>query len=152
MVEVDHIEVVREMWPTIGPHTPESLGEAAIAYHEIVRVLAHATLFAGAARKALPTVPDGYVVLGHLAEAASSEQQALDQLANWAEGFAEDPTIRHTDRPASDLSIQQAQVGVLEAAEDLRKAARHAAALAQALRRAQVHTSPIYHDDEEENR
>ncbi|AVH20134.1 hypothetical protein [Nocardia cyriacigeorgica] len=150
MTKVDRVQVVQEMWPTIGPHDADSLGAAAIASREIFRLLAHATVLRADALKALPYVADGYTVLGGLAEAASSERQGLEQLADWAEHFANDPTLRHTEhRDQPGGGVAQAQQTALEAAEDLREAARHAEALMRALQRAQAHTSPLYHDDEE---
>lgn len=153
MTEVDRVKVVQEMWPTIGPHTADSLGAAAVASREIFRMLAHATLFHADALKALPYVVDGYAMLGGLAEAASSEQQALEQLAGWVEHFADDPTLRHADhRGQPDGGIAQAHRAALETAADLREAAGHAEALTRVLQRAQAHTSPLYHHDSEEGR
>ncbi|WP_041561499.1 hypothetical protein [Nocardia farcinica] len=150
MTEVDRVQVVQEMWPTIGPHDADSLAAAAVASREIFRMLAHATITRTDALKALPYMVDGYTVLGGLAEAASSERQGLEQLAVWAEHFANDPTLRHAEhRDQQGGGIAQAQQAALETAEDLREAAGHAEALMRALQRAQAHTSPLYHDDEE---
>ncbi|PXX53919.1 hypothetical protein DFR70_12640 [Nocardia tenerifensis] len=149
MIEVDRVQVVQEMWPSIGPHDVRSLSAAAAATREILRTLAHATVVRADALKALPYVVDGYTMLGGLAEAASSERQFLQQLADWAEHFADDPTLRHTEhRDQPGEGIAQAQQSALETAEDLREAAGHAEALMRALQRAQAHTSPLYHDDE----
>ncbi|MFD6464007.1 hypothetical protein [Streptomyces roseolus] len=146
MTEVDHVQVVREMWPTIGPHTAESLGAGAVSVAEIIRTLAHATR---QAQTALPYAPDGYVLLGHLSEAASSEAQVLEQLAGWVDVLADDPTLYHDAHPAgTDLSERQARRDALEAVDDLREAARHAAALAQSLRTAHARISHLGHRDD----
>lgn len=151
MTEVDHRQVVQEMWPTTGPHTADSLSAAAVAYREIARMLANATLLRRDVLRALPTVPDGYTVLGGLAEAASSERQTLDQLANWAEHFATDQSLRHdAHRDQPDGGIEQSHHAALGTAEDLREAARHADALTRALRSAQARAGHLYHHDEED--
>lgn len=134
---VDGTELVAQHWPTNGPHTEESLASAAMAIQELIRYMAHATI--GTTLSALPFAQDGYIVVGRLAHAMSSQEQVLRQLSAWANTLAADPQLRHD----SDAS---AAMAAIEASEYLRDAAGRADSLGRLLGDAQSALGHLYHD------
>ncbi|WP_306364367.1 hypothetical protein [Nocardia sp. CC227C] len=91
----DRADVVQVLWPTIGPHTAESIGTAAAAISELWRYLAHATHSGQAEGLADPA--DVYLVVGTLRVATSSAMQVMGQLCEWAMALSEIPALGHDE-------------------------------------------------------
>lgn len=99
------VDVIGQHWPTIGPHTDETVSSAALAVSELCRYLAHATR----AGKALPYACDGYTVVGRLATAATAARQVLTQLSDWAADLPQSPGLRHdAGENATDTAVAAA--------------------------------------------
>jgi hypothetical protein len=80
----DRVDTVERAFPVDGPHSPESVRDAALVSAHLARYLAHAT----GGRAALGSAPDTYAVLVPLSEGVASLAQTLRQVAarlhDWA--------------------------------------------------------------------
>lgn len=134
---LDAVDLVNAHWPTIGPHTDETIASAALAISELYRYLAHATR----SGKALPYIGDGYRALGGFTAGVSSAQQVMMQLGQWVAGLVDAPDLRHDNAgdPAGTAAM---------AVNELVVAAGAFGRAATALGRAQSALGHLYHDGE----
>lgn len=119
-------------FPYDGPHSPESVMDAATAIRELTRYLANAMQ----SEQAVPYAAITRRMLNSLSSATSMQMQVLGQLADHMDRFTEDVTLYHEETPYTERSgrIDQRAVATLQdAAAQTRKAAR-------ALGRAQLET------------
>ncbi|MBL1079478.1 hypothetical protein JK358_34240 [Nocardia sp. 2] len=89
---INRSDMVQMLWPTDGPHTPESMIAAANAIDDLWRYLAHATR---GTSDACEQPADVYLAVGALMTSARSAMQALAQLANWAADLQDDDGLIH---------------------------------------------------------
>ncbi|WP_306362510.1 hypothetical protein [Nocardia sp. CC227C] len=128
--KIDRADMVEALWPTIGPHTAESVIEAARGIEELWRYLAHATRNREAAALSAPA--DVYAAVGALKQGAHSAVQVVRQLQNWAAYVSSvDGLARDDDRADPERAAATADYAV-DCLYDARQGmAQHAAALEQ---------------------
>lgn len=95
---------IEELFPVDGPHSRESVIEAARGLSHLVRYLNHATQN----RKAMEWGSTTYSVLGNLNSVTYGLNQLLDQLGEALHEYGQDPTAYddRRDRPAAETASQ----------------------------------------------
>ncbi|QXV63546.1 hypothetical protein CVV72_41020 (plasmid) [Amycolatopsis sp. TNS106] len=144
-MELDVDGWVEKTFPFDGPHSPESVINAAAASRELTRYLANATRYdhtvawAAIARR----------ILNHTSSTAAMQTEVLDHLAEAMDRQAGDATLYHEATPYAERAgklDQRAVTTVRDAAVRIREA-RHAVAQAQiALDRAVQIIYPLGND------
>lgn len=101
IAEVNGRELIGANWPYDGPHSVETVIEAARAMDELAQYLGNAT-YGGSART-LQYSPQVARVLGALGGALNNLGQVFDQLATAEERIGQDPKAydERRDRPAA---------------------------------------------------
>lgn len=132
--------VVEEHFPYDGPHTPESVLEAARGIAALVRYLNNATGPGNDARS-LPDAPWAYRVLGSVHGSVDGLEQLLYQLATALDRLSADPTL-YDDRRGCYVGRDTAH----EAAGHLAAAQRTLAEPRAQLAEAWKVTSHLGHD------
>lgn len=115
---VDGRELVGKHWPYDGPHSPDSVAEAARAMSELATYLGNAT-GPGNGQHTLRYGSQVYRVLGALKGALYSLGQVLDQLAVAENRIGEDPLTYHEDRRTPPTDVTTEVVEQLTAARKL---------------------------------
>lgn len=82
--DIDPVKVVQELFPTIGPHTPEKVIAAAAVIAELWRYLGHAFQPRAAIIEPLENLGDAYDFVGELALADHRAADVLARLTHWA--------------------------------------------------------------------
>lgn len=102
---LDGREVVADTWPYDGPHTSDSVIQAARAIDELTNYLANATY--GGSAKTLEYGGHVYRVLGGLCGLAQLDQ-VLEQLATAETRLGQDPKAYddRRDRPAAQTTAE----------------------------------------------
>lgn len=90
--DLDGRAVVDTHWPYDGPHTPDTVREAAAAMAELVRYLNNAT-GPGNSTATVGYAPQLYRLLGNLTATVGGLDQQFEQLAAAAERHAADPLL-----------------------------------------------------------
>jgi len=116
---VDADELVEQHWPYDGPHSYDSVLQAARAMTALARYLGNATGPGGNGLKTLALGPHVYRVLGAVSGALGSLDQVLEQLADAEKRVGADPTAYddRRDRPASATTGEV--ITAIQAARDL---------------------------------
>lgn len=96
--ELDAYDVVEQHWPYDGPHSRDTVLEAARAVSGLVRYLNNATQ-PGTARYTLEWANTIDSVVSNVKSAVYGLDQLLDQLSSAAKAAAEDPTIYDANSP-----------------------------------------------------
>lgn len=131
-------DLVQQCWPYDGPHDEETITSAAEATDELVRYLNNASLWH------LPA-PTLYETLGSLTEALGRMRRLVQLYARTAEGYSDDPTLRH-DADCHAVT-GRAAVEAVAAAENLWLAVAPLVEAAEALNTAHQELSHLYHDN-----
>ncbi|HEV2779107.1 MAG TPA: hypothetical protein VGX25_06850 [Actinophytocola sp.] len=99
-------EIVERFWPYDGPHSSDTVTDAATAVGQLVRYMNNATW-----NPRLLNGPSLYRVLSSLNSAAYGLDQLLEQLAEAARTLAGDSTMYddRRDRPASATALELAE-------------------------------------------
>ena len=147
--DIDRVQVVREMFSTNGPHTPESMIAAAEAIAELWRYLGHATI--SGTREILTDPADAYTLTGALAAADRSSVDVLERLALYARNIGDESTYtKHFGITDPDGSYDQIQSLMNRVTSHLREAASNQGAAAGWLDRAHSQLSFVYRDQEDD--
>lgn len=122
-------EIVEKNWPYDGPHTDDTIADAATAVERLVRYMANATY------QPIESGPALHRMLSSLSSALYMLDQVLGQVSAGAEStLAEDPTLyddRH-DRPGLDTALAVANA-IEEARQGISSRLHLAAQLASHL-------------------
>lgn len=128
---MDVHEVIEQHWPFDGPHTDESVSEAAIAVGRLVRYLNNATY---PYKHAVDSGPALYRVVSPLNGAVYGLRQLLEQLRDIGSELAKSPTMYddRRDRPASATAVEAASHldSALQALDPLTRSLERATSLA----------------------
>lgn len=102
---MDAYELVEQYWPYDGPHSDESVEQAATAVGRLVRYLNNATW---PHKKHVASGPTLYRVLSQVNSAVYGLDQLLRQLRDTATGLADDTSMYddRRDRPAADTAVE----------------------------------------------
>lgn len=105
--ELDGRELVGENWPYDGPHSSDTVMEAARAIDELVTYLSNATA-PGNGEKVLKYGPTVYRVLGALGGALAGLDQVLKQIGDAETRIGESPKAYddRRDRPAATTTSE----------------------------------------------
>lgn len=141
--ELTGSEVVDQHWPYDGPHSAETVTNAASALSALVRYLNNAT-GPGNGRQSLRYAPHIYRTLGNLHSAVGGLDQLLGQLVGELERIAEDPSA-YDDRRGTDAH-EGTDVTARSAAHKLSVARRPLASLREYVSDAWQQTSHLGHD------
>lgn len=119
-------ELVGANWPYDGPHTGDTVTEAARAMDELARYLGNATY--GGAAETLQYSAQVARVLGGLGGALSNLDQVLEQLAVAEQRIGQDPKAydERRDRPATESADE-----CVNRIDQAREALMHATAFVQ---------------------
>lgn len=103
----DGRELVDKHFPYDGPHSDDSVLEAAKTVDQLTRYLANAT-GPGIGKHTLTCGADVYRVLGQISGALANIEQVLGQLADAATRTSADPLAYddRRDRPASQTAVE----------------------------------------------
>ncbi|MBF6236644.1 hypothetical protein IU474_06070 [Nocardia otitidiscaviarum] len=142
--KIDRADMVQALWPTIGPHTAESISTAAAAISELWRYLAHATR--NSTGDALADPADVYGVVGSLMTGARSAAQVFAQLQEWSRGLSCEPGLTDDRDPIDDELPGDAAVA---AAAWLAQARADMQSLASDLHQASLQLSHLYIDSDD---
>jgi hypothetical protein len=135
---MDAYEVVDQRWPFDGPHSEESVTEAATAVARLVRYLNNATW---PGKKHVASGPAMYRVLSNLNSTTYGLRQLLEQLRDTAATLAGDGSMYddRRDRPAKGTAV--------EAASHLDSALQSLDPLIRAVERATSLTCHLGHEE-----
>jgi hypothetical protein len=118
---LDAYSIVEQYWPYDGPYDGRTTGQAALMIARTVRYLNNATQ----KRDALGFAPDGYRVISNIASAVHGLDQLVQQLGEFFDACAEDPTLYDDRRDRDGATTALGVTNVLaEAREPLAAAAR----------------------------
>jgi hypothetical protein len=118
-VDYDNPEwLVDSVWPFDGPHSADSVEAAAVALGRLVRYLNNATGYS----RSLPYAATAYRVTSNLASMAGLLPQLLDQLAQFMEQQAGDPSL-YDDRRNGNYPAHRTALAVSAALGEARRAA-----------------------------
>jgi hypothetical protein len=108
-MSLDRVQMVEQAWPYDGPHTAESVTDAAQAINALVRYLNNATGPVNATRS-LKWAATTNRVVGGIKAAFYGFDQLLSQLANAMCQQVDDPTLydERQDRAAGETAKQVA--------------------------------------------
>lgn len=131
-------ETINQRWPYDGPHSEDTVLEAARAIHELVEYLNNATF--GGTKKTLRYSPQVARILGSLGSGLSGLDQLLEQLMVAETRIGKDPKAHdeRRDRPASQSAN--------EAVEHIGQARKLLAQTSSALLSASTAAFRIGHD------
>lgn len=113
---VDAVNLVQELFPTIGPHTPERLVQATVVIDEMVRYLAHAT---HNSRETSSDASELASAVGNLGHALGSLGQVQRQLRQACSYLSAENGLRHDE----DRTKQSAATAAYLAGQYLAEAA-----------------------------
>lgn len=135
---VNGIETVDMVWPFDGPHSDDTIAQAALAVPRLVRYLNNATYPAG---ENIATGPALYRTVSPLSSAVHGLRQLLEQLRDTAQELAADGSMYddRRDRPASATAV--------EAASHLDSALHALAPLMRSLARASSLACHLGHEE-----
>lgn len=146
----DLVAVVRDLFPTIGPHTPEQMIAAAEAIAELWRYLGHATI--SGTRKILTDPADAYTVTGALVAAERSSVDVLERLGIWARGIGDESTYTdHFGHDDPDGTQDQIQSVCHMTAGYFRDASNNHEVAAQRLDLAQNFLASLYRNADDDD-
>lgn len=131
----DPYEIVEEFWPYDGPH--DNADAASVLVARLVRYMNNAT------QPGYPGVPNAPTlgrIVGNVTATAYALDQLLDQLAQAAERFANDPTLYDDQAPREQGGDTARELDI-----ELRVARHNARTLATALDRANALGSRLGH-------
>lgn len=131
--------IVQHYWPYDGPHDADTVTSAVDTLAELTRYLNNAT------RTTIPA-PTLYDLLGALDATANGMRQLIEQLADTAERYSQDTTLRHDaarDDPAA------AKRDARHAACFLRDVPDTLADLAERFAEARQPLAHLYHDTDQ---
>lgn len=140
MTERELAEVIAERLPYDGPHSADTVKDAAESISALVRYLNNAT-GPGNGKQTLAWANTTESIVGCLKDAMYGMDQLLTQLSGAMERQASNPGLYddRRDRPASDTAYA--------AADDLGEARQAAFAMAEALAAAQSSAAHLGNDD-----
>jgi len=115
---VDGAELVEKHWPYDGPHSGDSVIEAARAMSTLATYLGNAT-GPGNGKKTLQYGPQVYRVVGALSGALASLDQVLEQLATAERRIGLDPTAYDDRREKTAAEVAAEAAKQIEAARQL---------------------------------
>lgn len=135
---MDAYELIEKHFPFDGPHSDESVTEAATAVGRLVRYLNNATY---PYKKAVDSGPALYRVLSNVNSATYGLEQLLRQLSETAAELADSETMYddRRDRPAKGTAV--------EAASHINSAMQALAPLTRALERATSLACHLGHEE-----
>lgn len=131
---IDGTQLVNQAFPTIGPHTPETMRQAAAAIAELWRYLGHASFQIGQS-----TPADVYDLVGELRSAEQRAQNVLARLSDHTATIANNADQYEHDKDGGNVE-QCANL----AADFLRNAAGDAKVSADNLDHAAQYLGCIY--------
>ncbi len=111
-------DVIEEHFPYDGPHTPETVRDAARGISKLVRYVNNAT-GPGNGTTSLPYAPHTYRLLGSVHATVDGLDQLLEQIATAMNRHANDATLRD-DRGADSDAGDTAQ-GAVEGLDEARR-------------------------------
>lgn len=141
----DQGKFISELWPTTGPHSAESIINAAEAIDELWRYLGHA--FQGYAAKIEPleNPADVYTVLGALISADMRASEVLARLGHWSEYVASRSMgTDHYGHSDDDGAADTVQSTMNTVTRHLRNAASKHVTAAEVLNLAHSQLSYVY--------
>lgn len=129
--------LIEQCWPYDGPHSADTVGDAAEAMALLTRYINNASRYG---TRTLPYAPHTYLVLGSINAVVHGLDQLLDQLATTLRHLADDPSLYddYRWRPGAGTACA--------AADRLMLARAEAARLAHQLLAAHELTSHLGHD------
>lgn len=127
---MDAYEVVEQHWPYDGPHSDETVEQAATAVGQLVRYLSNATW---PYKRNVASGPTLYRVLSSMNSSVYGLRQLLEQLQTTAVELADDESMYddRRDRPARGTAVDAAAAlgEALVALAPLIRAVEHASSL-----------------------
>lgn len=126
---MDAQKVVERHWPYDGPHTDDTVRDAAHAVDLLLRYMANATY------RPIASGPQLWRILSHLNSGLCNLNQVLDQISRGVAGpLADDPTLidDRRDRPGEVTAVEVAEA-IEEARQGIACRLQQAAGLASHL-------------------